>query len=695
MANSISVAFLNINGLSCKRHELKQWLSESDMDILCLAETKARSDIRLFIPGFTTYAFNIPEMCNGMMLFHKTALDLSITSAKSSEYHDIIKLKVRLDTRVDLHVTFMYRSPKAGHISMDLVREAFCHPYSLLMGDLNCNSPDIYPKSKTRPNHSGALLSEFLNSDQDDHHNPCLLNDVDVPTFYEYNQGPYCNMLDLGIASQKLCSLITDFTVGDEIESDHRPICCNINCRPDRLITRDMAFHNFAKADWEGFTLALEAATQQVAHLSHFNASSPDDIDSAVESLSSCIRSSMAATIPKFEAKDFSTLPADIILVIKSRRRLRKLFQATRIDSLRVEANRLSNRIKSEIRCFRKRQWDGFCSSVCDYPRNTGDFWKLTKVIGGISKPSSISTLSSADGEKCFSETDKAELFASSLQVRMRHVQSTEAEFAQQVKELVDNNPAFLPTTEKENVIFDEMNTIFEAPISVSKLEMIISGSSNAAPGPDSIPIPVLKRLPASTLVILAAIFNSCFSTGYFPDAWKVASVVMLPKPGKPRHLASSYRPISLTSCMGKLFEKCINCRLVAFLEKTGALGDNQCAYRAHHSTDDHLVRLCHSISEALGLRQVCVAVMLDVEAAFDSVWHDGLRFRMSQLGLCSKITRLLSSYLRDRSISVRVGKSLSRSFVPSAGAPQGGVLAPILFIMFMSSMPAPSSPST
>ena len=132
-----------------------------------------------------------------------------------------------------------------------------------------------------------------------------------------------------------------------------------------------------------------------------------------------------------------------------------------------------------------------------------------------------------------------------------------------------------------------------------------------------------------------------------------------------------------------KLLERVIEQRLRSYLEDMGFINKYQSGFRQAKSTDDHLFRLSHSAMESFNRREHVEAAFLDVEKAFDNVWHSGLRYRIFMYDLPSKMTRWLSDFLVGRVIQVNVNGFLCDKISPIAGVPQGSVLSPLLFLIY------------
>lgn len=177
-------------------------------------------------------------------------------------------------------------------------------------------------------------------------------------------------------------------------------------------------------------------------------------------------------------------------------------------------------------------------------------------------------------------------------------------------------------------------------------------------------------------------------ATGFIPDDCKQRAVVVpIPKEGKDQSLPSGYRPISLLPVIPKLLETIMTARLLAHLESRRLLATNQSGFRRGKSTADQLFRLAQDAAEGLLIDDTMVLVLLDVAAAFDTVWHNGLLYKLHRAGLPRALVRWLAAFLRNRRFNVRVDGVCSSDHSINAGVPQGSSLSPVLFVFFVADL--------
>ena len=280
---------------------------------------------------------------------------------------------------------------------------------------------------------------------------------------------------------------------------------------------------------------------------------------------------------------------------------------------------------------------------------------------------------------------DKAQLFAESVE---RHFgiqgYNFDSKHFDEVNQFIEDNYVYFYPPEDPDDYRSDMDDDHDlvADIDSDALIRIVKFLKRGkAPGPDNIHNEVL-RLGTTTSLFhhLARLFTSSIQIGYIPTAWKLATLRMLLKPDKLPSFTTSYRPISLMSSIMKLFQRVIEQRLHCYLEDIGFINKYQSGFRQAKSTDDHLFRLSQFVMESLNRREHVVAAFLDVQKAFDNVFHNGLRYKIFMLDLPTKMTRWLSDFLVGRVIQVNVNGFLSDRTSPIAGVPQGSVLSPLPF---------------
>lgn len=183
----------------------------------------------------------------------------------------------------------------------------------------------------------------------------------------------------------------------------------------------------------------------------------------------------------------------------------------------------------------------------------------------------------------------------------------------------------------------------------------------------------------------MTKIFNWCLCNGYFPKIFKDARVIPILKPGKNPKSPASYRPISMLSVMDKLFEKVVQARLTSFCDRNNVIHKHQFGFKKGHSTIHQIKRIEKMISHNMVNRKSTGVVLLDVEKAFDSVWHNGLLYKLHKFNLPIYLEKIIKSFLTDRVFSVCVDKKNSTLRDIPAGVPQGSILSPTLYSLFTS----------
>ncbi|KAJ2941788.1 hypothetical protein O0L34_g10595 [Tuta absoluta] len=652
--------YWNPGGVREHVSDLRMAVQQQNIDVILLGETKLTPGIDLDIPNYHCYRRD--EISPRRIPYRGTAI-----LVKMDLIHEELPLPNFLTTRSigirtrhagqELRLYAAYRPPsnQTPFCPSDLNTTLLSGEPTLLAGDLNAKHPAW---NSCTTNRAGTVL----HADAEDRGYAVI--GPEAPTNIPTNPRIRPNVLDIVLHKDLRCPVHLEVLY--DLRTQHLPILVVLGGPtgiPHQPLQR--------KVDWTAYRAELEDMTLMGP------LSTPEDVE----------RAALEVKRQLYEAKEVATktraatshcredLPGHLKADLRKKRELHALWARTRCPRIKRDLNRVAEKLSADVKAFRGTTWEKLIDHVGE---NEASLYHLNRQLTSTKEPTY--PLTNRDGRRCYDDSERAETLAEHLEVQ----------FTPHPVVTTDQDILHHHTVVEEKV--QELLAQPHTPISgrdfISPLELtkaIQRLPNRKAAGPDGIPIEALKQMPRRAVVVLARLYNGVLRTQHFPADWKAGKVIMLPKPGKDRRLPASYRPITLLSHVAKLFERLLLRRIRPHIQ----LRDEQFGFRGAHSTTLQLTRVMHLLAEQRYQYAYTVGVFLDVEKAFDRVWHQGLLHKLdTQTSLPPGLIRIVASFLEGRHFYVAVKEAHSTPRPITAGVPQGSCLSPLLYATFTNDIP-------
>lgn len=693
MANTTSYHYLkimtaNVNSIRKRLTELNYMINEHKPDVICLQETKMKKKLK--IAGYKDVHSTPPGENNSGARGSKILVAEKINSEKIdmqallTKGLELTSAELYLSGQPTVRIVNMYVSPsvqkpeKQKDILNKLKTASKSAPLTVVTGDGNAKL-DIPLHEST--NRFGDLLDEERINGE------IVALVPDEYTRYD-PAGRNPSVLDIALVQPQHSNIVSKMQVLDSIGSDHRPVLMTLRVAVPKQ-TRVTEMSNLDKADWRAhrsvMDMKLDSAPAEIEP-------NKQSIDTAIDYFTEAMQETDRETIPRLVIKesDEETLPPYIVDKIKVKRQLSNRLHKKKETNLKPVVNRLGKEIKREkieyLESKKVRTWEE-CND-----KSPHGFYRLAKKYLNPRAAATTYPLKDENGIHLKTDEEKIEVFENLYSEIFTPPPSTDDS---------------AETDREAQQIYDEIQDLFQEvkprgeghdlKLEVTP-EMIIKSlkqAKNTAPGIDGIHYKHVRNLSVKALTYLAKIYNACSRCCYFPDKWKLGITTLQSKPGKDPSNPTSYRPITLLPVLGKIYERLINQELKRYLEDNNLLPESQAGFRERRSTQDKLLQLIEEAQNNSKKGMVTLATFFDIEKAFDKMCHEGVTLKMKRLGFSVQTIALIVNYLTNRSVRIRLNGKYSNDIQLKAGTPQGAILSPTIFSIWVGDIPQPKEKCT
>ena len=473
---------------------------------------------------------------------------------------------------------------------------------------------------------------------------------------------------DLAIATDDIQKIAEREVCAQLGGSDHRPVILTIQKQIQGTGKLPPSW-NYKKADWDLFKSLTNSNTSSI-NVSNL------DVDRAADLFTEAVLCAAQKSIPRGRRRDYKPFwTPELDSLHKQLSEARENMEQDPSEQNISTHNHLKNTFEGKKTAQIQSSWHEKTASL-NLEKDSQKLWQLTTLLNNDNHQQRQTVLQS--GDDCVTGKAAANVFAKAYEAESTvHLsQDRIRDVRQETRNLREHH-----RNDGESPCMKDSLNMQELQAALKKLK------KKKSPGADGLTNEMLKHLGTNAKQILLQIFNLSWHSGKFPSKWKEAHIRPILKKGKDKSKPESYRPISLLSCTGKLLERIINKRLLCYLESNNLLVNTQTGYRQHRSTEDQLAFFTQDIEDAFQEKKKVLAVFFDLSKAFDRVWKEGLLLKLLRNGVCGKMYSWIKSYLFHRTARVKLDGKLSNLVTLREGVPQGGVISPTLFLVYINDL--------
>ncbi|MCG8045232.1 MAG: reverse transcriptase domain-containing protein [Candidatus Thiodiazotropha endolucinida] len=642
----IKIAHSNINGIRNKLEHIEAELDEHD--VLCISETKLNDSIEtkaLELNGYTIAARKDRNINNGGGLLIYTKRNIALKRRTDLEVDNIENIWIEIHSlKTKFLLGHFYRPPNStvdywDNFENNIERASDQNCDMIIVGDLN---HDILSKTISN-SHLLRIMSKF--NLENLIHEPTRITDTSQ------------TCLDLIITNHT--SIINNTEVLPPFQSDHSTIAAEITSKTYKT-------QSFKKTIWKYEEADIPAIENNLNAIDWSFIQNHENIDFINEKFTSTILGVAEKSIPQVK---FTIRPND------------KPWMTSSIRKHMRQRNRLYTKAKTKNSTYHWHNYKNKRNEVVQLVREAKRNYmtSLQSTLSDPNLPSRKWFKIANDITKLKNKANPPPPLLSNAQVNIHPLDKAQ---------VLNEHFANISKTENEPILPQDLNhpkNLSALNITEQDVKDQLHILNEAKPGGSDELMPRMLKICRNQLVKpLTLLFNRSLELGVVPQQWKMSNISAIFKGKGNEQDPTNYRPISITSCLSKMLEKIIFKYLFNYLKEHEILTRYQSGFRPKDSTVTQLLEIYHIIIDNLDKGRDLKFVFCDVSKAFDKVWHQGLLFKLKRYGIYGNLLNWFNSYLSNRKQRVLNEGFKSTWLNTTAGVPQGSVLGPYLFLLYV-----------